>query len=218
MRGKLITLEGLDGAGKSTQLAWISLFLEQHGVAVRVTREPGGTPLGETLRTVLLDARQPLHPGTETLLMFAARCEHLDKIILPALRAGMWVLCDRFTDATFAYQGGGSGVAWDKIDLLEKWVQEGLTPDLTLYFDVSTEVGRERTGAIKAPDRYERERESFHERTRTAYLRRARESQGRMLIIDANRSIEAIQAELETILLSLCATVSSLRGIHIDPR
>jgi dTMP kinase len=204
MRGKFITVEGLDGAGKSTHLAWLSRFLEQRRVPLCVTREPGGTSLGDTLRALLLDGREPLHPETEALLMFAARREHLDKIIQPALAQGTWVLCDRFTDASFAYQGGGSGVAWDKLESLEKWVQGDLTPDLTLYFDVYPDVGRGRASAVKAPDRFERERESFHERTRAAYLRRAAESQGRVQIIDANCSIEAVQAQLERVMQRVC--------------
>ena len=203
MRGKFITLEGLDGAGKSTQLAWIASFLEQRQIKLCVTREPGGTPLGETLRTLLLDPRQKLSPETETLLMFAARREHLDKIILPALAEGTWVLCDRFTDASYAYQSGGSGVDWSKLETLERWVQGSLQPDLTVYFDVTPGTGRARTAAIKAPDRYEREQESFHQRVRAAYLRRASESGGRIQIIDASRSIEAVQAELEPTFVSL---------------
>lgn len=204
MRGKFITLEGLDGAGKTTQLAWVGDFLRQRGVPLCVTREPGGTPLGETLRGLLLDAQQSLHAETEALLMFAARREHIDKLIEPALGQGTWVLCDRFTDASFAYQAGGSGVRWKKIEILESWVQGPLQPDLTLYFDVSPEVGRARAGAIKTPDRYEQERRDFHERTRAAYLRRAREHPRRICIIDANRALDAIQTTLESILSPFC--------------
>ena len=203
MRGKFVTVEGLDGAGKSTHLAWLGERLAQRGVRLRVTREPGGTPLGEKLRTLLLDPQQRLHPETEALLMFAARREHLDKIIRPALIEGTWLLCDRFTDASFAYQGGGSGVDWGKLHALEQWTQEELQPDLTLYFDVSPRVARERTEAIKIPDRFEQERRSFHERTREAYLRRARESGGRVRVIDAERRLEDIRSDLEPIVLSL---------------
>jgi dTMP kinase len=203
MRGKFITLEGLDGAGKSTHLAWLGEHLRQRGVRLLVTREPGGTMLGEKLRALLLDPQQRLHPETEALLMFAARREHLDKIILPALADGEWVLCDRFTDASFAYQGGGSGVDWGKIEALERWVQGELQPDLTLYFDVSPDVALARTRAVKSPDRYEQERQSFHERTRAAYLRRVQESHERIRVIDADRRIEDIQAELRTVVLSL---------------
>jgi dTMP kinase len=217
MRGKFITLEGLDGAGKSTQIAWLSRFLEQRSIPARVTREPGGTPLGEKLRAVLLDPGQHLHPETEALLMFAARREHLDKVIAPALAQGTWVLCDRFTDATFAYQAGGSGVDWNKIEALELWVQGALQPDLTVYFDVSPEIGRARIDAIKAPDRFEQERESFHRRTREAYLRRASERSGRIRVIDGNRSIEAVQKELEATMLALLNT-DGLHDLSKKPR
>lgn len=204
MPGKFITLEGLDGAGKTTQLGWISDFLRQRGLALCVTREPGGTPLGEALRAMLLDAQQSLHPETEALLMFAARREHIDKVITPALEQGAWVLCDRFSDASFAYQAGGSDVDWKKIEILESWVQGELQPDLTFYFDVSPEVGQARARAIKAPDRYEQERRDFHERTRAAYLRRAHEHPRRICLVDANGGLPGVQAKLEEILLSLC--------------
>jgi len=137
MQGKFITLEGIDGAGKSTHLKWLAAFLEKRGIPVRVTREPGGTEIGEKLRQMLLDGGQKLHPETEALLMFAARREHLAQVIVPALDAGTWVVCDRFTDATFAYQSGGSGISWQRIEALEQWVQQGLQPDITLYFDVA---------------------------------------------------------------------------------
>jgi dTMP kinase len=217
MRGKFITVEGLDGAGKSTQIAWLTRFLEQRGIPVRATREPGGTALGEKLRAVLLDPAQVLHPETEALLMFAARREHLDKVIAPALAQGAWVLCDRFTDATFAYQAGGSGVDWNKIEALEQWVQGSLQPDLTVYFDVSPENGRARVDAIKAPDRFEQERESFHRRTREAYLRRARESDGRICVIDANDSIEAVQKQLEATMLALLKS-DAFHDLSMNPR
>src|SRR3954469_10316494 len=140
-RGKFITLEGLDGAGKTTHLAWLATFLEACGVSVRMTREPGGTALGERLRELLLARDQHLDPYTETLLVFAARREHIDKVIDPALAGGQWIVCDRFTDATFAYQSGGSGVDWAKVELLEHWVQGELQPDLTLYFDIAPALG-----------------------------------------------------------------------------
>ena len=205
MRPKFLSLEGLDGAGKSTHLKGIVRVLESRDIAVCVTREPGGTPLGEALRSLLLDARQSLHPETEALLMFAARREHLDKIILPALEQGRWVLCDRFSDATFAYQAGGSGVTWEKIEALESWVQRGVQPDLTLFLDVVPETGRARAGAVRAPDRFEQERATFHARTREAYLRRARESGGRIRVIDANRPLEQVEREVESIVESLIA-------------
>lgn len=204
MRARFITLEGLDGAGKTTQLHWISQFLTARSLPLCVTREPGGTPLGETLRDILLNAPHPLHAETEALLMFAARREHIDKVIAPALEQGAWVLCDRFTDASFAYQSGGSAVAWEKIELLETWVQGALQPDLTLYLDVSPEVGRTRAAGIKTPDRYEQEQHDFHERTRAAYLRRAREHPDRIRIIDANGSETQVQSDMQKILFSWC--------------
>jgi dTMP kinase len=204
MAGKFITLEGLDGAGKSTQLAWIREFLERAAIRTCVTREPGGTPLGEALRKLLLDPQQDFHPETEALLMFAARREHVDKVIAPALLRGEWVLCDRFTDASFAYQAGGSGVDWNKIEALERWVHGSLQPDVTFYFDVAPERARERTGAIKAADRFEQEREEFHQKTRAAYLRRAHEHPVRIVVIDANGSITEVQNALEAVLTRLC--------------
>lgn len=204
MAARFITVEGLDGAGKTTHLEYLRRALEIRKVELLVTREPGGTPLGETLRGMLLDPAQRLAPETETLLMFAARMEHLQTVIRPALESGRWVLCDRFTDASFAYQGGGSGVAWEKIGTLEVWVQERLQPDLTLYFDVDPETARSRASAIKAPDRFEQERRAFHERVRAAYLRRAQEAPGRIRVIDAGRVIGAIEQDLEVIVAGLC--------------
>lgn len=203
MRGKFVTLEGLDGAGKSTHLPWLVKTLESRGIAALTTREPGGTGIGETLRGLLLQAGQNLHPETEALLMFAARREHLDKTILSALDEGTWVLCDRFTDASYAYQSGGSGVSWEKIATLEAWVHGALQPDLTLYFDVSPEIARARTATTRPPDRYEQEREAFHTRVREAYLRRAQEHPGRIRVIDASRPISTIHMDLRKIITSL---------------
>jgi len=212
MRGKFITLEGIDGAGKSTHLAWLAEWLQGRGAAVKVTREPGGTDLGEKLRRLLLDRGQRLHPETEALLLFAARREHLDKVILPALTAGTWVLCDRFTDATFAYQAGGSGIAWDKIEALQQWVQQGMQPDMTILFDVAPEIGLARSGGIKSPDRFEQEEEGFYQRVRQAYLRRAREHPARIHVIDAGASIAVIRQELEKRFLTICGTDSVTGG------
>jgi dTMP kinase len=206
MRGRFITVEGLDGAGKSTQLDLAAAFLKQRGVPLCVTREPGGTTTGEALRALLLDSKQVLHAETETLLMFAARREHIHEVIEPALARGDWVLCDRFTDASYAYQAGGSGVAWSKIAALEAWVQGALEPDLTLYFDVSPEVGRNRAGAIKTPDRFEQEQHDFHARVRAAYLQRANEAPGRIRVIDASRSVEQVSAAAHDILGAFCET------------
>jgi dTMP kinase len=203
MSGKFITLEGLDGAGKSTHLAGLAEALRRRGITVRTTREPGGTILGEKLRQLLLDRAQRLHPETEALLMFAARREHIEKVIRPALAAGEWVLCDRFTDATFAYQSGGSGVPWARIEALERWAQADLHPDLTVYLDVPPDVGRARRDRIKAPDRFEQEAEGFFERVREAYLRRARECPARIRVIDASAPISAIAARLENLVHEL---------------
>jgi len=204
MRGKFITLEGLDGAGKSTHLGWIARFLRNRGIRVKVTREPGGTAAGEKLRHLVLERNQRLHAETETLLMFAARREHLDKVILPALERGIWVLCDRFTDATYAYQAGGSGVPWDKVSILEQWVQQGFAPDLTILFDVSPQLGRQRAGRKRSPDRFEREQEDYYRRVRDAYRRRAAESAGRIHVLDAAASRIEVKKELELVLTSHC--------------
>ena len=203
-RGKFITLEGIDGAGKSTHLAWLPGFLQARGVRVQLTREPGGTPLGEKLRALMLGKNLKLHPDTEALLMFAARREHLDKVILPALDAGIWVVCDRFTDATFAYQSGGSGLPWDRISALESWVQGGLQPDLTLYFDVPAEVGKARTQAAREPDRFEQEGRTFFTKVRDGYLRRAREHPARIAVIDGTTPLEEVKLNTQKVILSNC--------------
>lgn len=204
MRGKFITLEGIDGAGKSTHLAWLGDYLKSRGVVARVTREPGGTPLGEKLRTLLLDKDQPMHLETETLLMFAARREHIDKVIAPALACGDWVLCDRFTDATFAYQGAGRGADAARLAVLEQWVQGTLQPDLTILFDLPPALGRARAGSIKVPDRFERENGEFFERVRNGYLQRAETSPHRVRVVDATRSVTEVQADLAAIAGELC--------------
>jgi len=201
-RGKFITLEGIDGAGKSTHLAVIADFLRRRGRDVLVTREPGGTPLGEKLREHLLS--QPMHVETETLLMFAARREHIAQVILPALSAGRWVLSDRFTDATYAYQGGGRGMARDKIALLERWVQEGLQPDLTLIFDVPVEVANSRLPKERRPDRFEREPPDFFKRVRAEYLERAAADPRRARIIDGASALREVKKEVEDIISMIC--------------
>ena len=199
MPGNFITLEGIDGAGKSTHLAWFAAALARRGIAHRVTREPGGTPLGERLRELLLDPAQAVDPETEALLMFAARNEHLARVIRPALAAGEWVLCDRFTDATFAYQGGGRGVSLARLEALEAWVQGGLQPDATFYFDVPAAVARQRLqGAPRALDRFELEQVAFFERVRQGYLERARRFAQRIRVIDASLPIAEVQKRLES--------------------
>ncbi len=203
MRGKFVTLEGVDGAGKSPHLDWIARRLQAAGKKVLVTREPGGTPLGEELRKLLL--ARPMHLETEALLMFAARREHLDKLILPALAAGNWVVSDRFTDATFAYQGGGRGLDLGRIETLEQWVHQGLQPDLTLVFDLSVEEGkRRRVAATSQPDRFEREDLDFFARVRAVYLARAERYPQRIQLIDASQTVEDIRKSLEDIILTLC--------------
>ncbi|MCX7184544.1 MAG: dTMP kinase [Nitrosospira sp.] len=202
--GKFITLEGIDGAGKSTHLAWLENFLRGKGLTVVVTREPGGTPLGEKLRALLLDNNQAMHAETEALLMFAARREHLDKVILPALARGDWVISDRFTDASFAYQGGGRGLASNRLDDLERWVQGEFQPDLTLYFDVSVELGRQRVNAIKTADRFEKEQDKFFQRVRAAYLQRAHKFPQRIRLIDSSQPLEKVKESLHDIISTIC--------------
>ena len=197
MRGKFITLEGVDGAGKSTFLAWIEQRIRSRGIELLVTREPGGTPIGEKLREMLLHATMDCK--TETLLMFASRQEHIVHVIEPALAAGRWVLCDRFTDATFAYQGAGRGVGEGEIAILETWVQGGLQPDLTLLFDLPVELARARSQAARSPDRFESERIEFFVRVREGYLQRAREHPQRIRIIDGSRAPAEVEAQLAAI-------------------
>lgn len=203
-KAKFITLEGIDGAGKSTHLDWLANILRDRGKTVTVTREPGGTPLGEKLRGILLDSSGAMHAETEALLMFAARREHLDKIILPALKRGDWVICDRFSDASFAYQGGGRGLALHKLEDLERWVQGEFQPDFTLYFDVTVEAGRQRISAIKPADRFEKEQNEFFERVRDVYLERAHKFPLRIRVIDSNQSLDEVKKILDSIIISIC--------------
>ncbi len=200
-RGLFITLEGGEGAGKSTNLAFVRQWLRHEGCDVVVTREPGGTELGERIREILLHSQQ-LHitPESEMLLMFAARSEHIDKVIRPALAAGKVVLCDRFTDATYAYQGGGRGLDTDRIAAIEDWVQGELRPDLTLLFDVSVEAGRERAGQRSQPDRFERENNEFFQRVREAYLARSAREPERIRVIDASRPLERVEQQIVSVL------------------
>lgn len=199
--GKFITLEGVDGAGKSTHLDFVAGWLRQQGREVVVTREPGGTPLGETLRELLL--HRHMDPDTELLLMFAARQEHLAALILPALARGAWVLSDRFTDASYAYQCGGRGIAAERIAALETWVQHGFQPDLTLLFDVPPEVAEARRSAARVADRFEREADSFFGRVRNAYLDRARAEPSRIRVLDARQGIAELQVEIGRLLQEL---------------
>ena len=200
-RGIFITLEGGEGAGKSTNLAFVRNWLERAGREVVVTREPGGTELGERVRDILLHGRE-LHISAESemLLMFAARAEHIARVIRPALDAGKIVLCDRFTDATYAYQGGGRGIPAARIAAIESWVQGDLRPDLTLLFDVPVEAGRRRAGLRSEPDRFEQESNEFFARVHATYLARAAREPERMRVIDASQSLEKVEQQLGSVL------------------
>lgn len=203
MNGKFITLEGIDGAGKSSHVEWLVDFLRAQGKTVISTREPGGTPLGEKLREWLL--AEPMHLETETLMMFAARREHLAQVIEPALARGDWVVCDRFTDATHAYQGGGRGLDRQKLNQLEQWVHGNLQPDLTLLFDVPCEVARQRIAlANRHLDRFEQEQAQFHDRVRHTYLDRAACQPQRFRVINGEQTPDAVRKQLEEIVLATC--------------
>jgi len=201
MSGKFITLEGMDGAGKSTHIESIISHFQAKGYEVVSTREPGGTALGERLREILLHV--DMRAETETLLMFAARYEHIASVILPALKRGAYVLSDRFTDATYAYQCGAKGVDINKINTLETWVQGNLQPDLTLLFDVPVEVSLQRLSAARLPDKFERENADFFRKIRNAYLLRAKENPQRFIVIDANRPLEDVKKNVEEVILTL---------------
>jgi len=209
-KGLFITLEGGEGAGKSTQLAYIRRRIESAGIPLRVTREPGGTPLAEQIRALLLDHRdEAMAADTELLLMFAARAQHLASLIRPALARGEWVLCDRFTDATYAYQGGGRGIDFARIAVLEEWVQGELCPDLTLLLDLPVEVGMARAGRRGELDRFEREQCDFFERVRAAYLTRAAREPQRFCVIDASQDIVGVQRQIDAVLTPLLAGVEA---------
>lgn len=207
--GLLITFEGIDGAGKSTHLMWAAEFLRGQGVPLTLTREPGGTALGERLRELLLAGDGRIEAETEALLMFSARRQHLAEVIRPALARGECVLCDRFTDASFAYQGGGRGVPREKLAVLEHWVHPDFQPDLTFLFDVSAQVGRDRVARIKSPDRFEREDAEFFARVRAAYLERMKEAPQRFVRIDGTRAIADIQNELTRKLMQVLSRWST---------
>ncbi len=206
-RGRFITVEGTEGVGKTSNLDFIERLLHEAGKAVVRTREPGGTALGERLRTILLDAREDgIDHDAELLLMFAARAQHLAEVIRPALDAGKWVLCDRFTDATYAYQGGGRGIPAARIAVLEQWVQGELRPDLTLLLDLPVDRGLARAGQRSAPDRFEREQAEFFERVRQVYLERARREPARFRIIDASPPLPEVQAQIRQALEAFLAS------------
>ena len=201
LRGKFITLEGVDGAGKSTHVAWIAERLKTGGREVVVTREPGGTRLAEKLRALVL--AEPMDPLSETLLMFAARADHVQEVIAPALARGAWVVCDRFTDATLAHQGAGKGVPLERIRQLAQAVHPGLTPDQTLVFDCPYEVSRSRlSNAGRELDRFEAEERAFFERVRAAYRQLAEAEPGRVCLIDGSQAPNKVKAEIEKLILS----------------
>ena len=203
-----ITVEGIEGAGKSTCMQLIEQRIRARGHELLLTREPGGTPLGEALRELLLGHRHDgMGDDTELLLMFAARAEHLHTRIEPALAAGSWVLCDRFTDATYAYQGYGRGIDIARIASLEAWVQGPRRPDLTLLLDVPVEVGLERAGRRSAPDRFERQEEAFFERVRNGYLQLAAQTPARFRVIDAACELEQVASQILTV-------IDAFLGVH----
>lgn len=205
MNAKFITLDGIDGAGKSTNLAVIKNWFEQRQLPVLFTREPGGTPVGEALREILLNPATQAGLRTETLMMFAARCQHIEEVIQPALARGVHVVSDRFTDATFAYQGGGRGVPSADIETLENWVQGSLRPDLTLLLDVPLEVSMARIAETREKDRFEQETADFFTRVRAAYLQRAAAAPERYAVIDSNRERAAVSLSIEQALDTLFA-------------
>lgn len=201
MSGYFITVEGGEGVGKSSNLGFIESWLREAGKDVVMTREPGGTALGEKIRELLLDAGQNnMTVDTELLLMFAARAQHLEEVIKPALAEDRWVVCDRFTDATYAYQGGGRGVDFQRIAQLEQWAQGNLRPDLTLLLDMPVQQGLQRAGRRSTPDRFEREQQHFFERVRETYLIRARQEPGRFRVIDAAPDLEQVQQQITAVL------------------
>lgn len=201
MRGKFITVEGGEGAGKSTNLEFIRRLLESEGYQVVFTREPGGTTLGEDIRELLLGHKHTgMADDTELLLMFGARAEHLARKIKPALESGKWVLCDRFTDASYAYQGGGRGIDPERIRQLENWVQGGLKPDLTLLLDLPVDVGLTRAGARSEPDRFESEELAFFNKVRSTYLEIAAAEPERVKVVNAANSLDEVQHQIEAVL------------------
>jgi dTMP kinase len=209
--GKFITLEGTEGAGKSTNLIYIEQWLSAKGVEVVTTREPGGTKVGEEVRAILLNTdNQAMTADTELMLMFAARNQHLQEKILPALKAGKWVISDRFTDASYAYQGAARGIEYKRILELEQWVQQGFHPNMTFVFDLSVEEGMKRVKARgEVTDRFEEEKQTFFEKVRSAYINRANQSPSRYTILDASQKLENVQQQIDKTLLKLINTASN---------
>lgn len=208
MNGKFISIEGIEGAGKSTQISFIRDFLKQHGKNVVVTREPGGTELGEQIRELLLMPRETgMSHDAELLLMFAARAEHIAQVIRPALNRGDWVLCDRFVDATFAYQGGGRGIPSERIQTVSDWTLNTLQTDLTLLFDLPVDLGQARVVKRRQEkDRFEQEKAAFFQRIRDCYLQRAEQEPERIQVINAAHDIDSIQQQLSAILTEMLAS------------
>ena len=201
MPGKFITVEGTEGVGKSSNMEFIENYLGEKGIELVVTREPGGTALSEKIRDMLLDAKQDaMSDDTELLMMFAARAQHLNELIIPALQKGQWVLCDRFTDASYAYQGGGRGIAESRIAQLEQWVQGDLRPDITLLLDLPVDIGLKRANSRSEPDRFEQEKHNFFEKVRTCYLERAKRYPERFRVIDAQPPLEEVQSQIKLVL------------------
>ncbi len=198
MTGKFLTLEGTEGAGKSTNLRFIEKWLTEQGADVVITREPGGTEIGEAVRAILLNQDYTeMHDDTELLLMFAARAQHLREKILPALAEGKWVISDRFTDASYAYQGAARGMGFERIAEIEQWVQQGIHPDTTFVFDLPVEIGMARVAARGTEtDRFEQEKQDFFEKVRGAYLTRAQQSPQRYKVLDAAQPLEAVQQQI----------------------
>jgi dTMP kinase len=208
--GCFLTFEGGEGAGKSTNLDYVRDRLEAAGIPLLLSREPGGTALGEQIRALLLTPEyKGMSSDAELLLMFAARAEHLHKVIIPALQRGTWVLCDRFTDATYAYQGGGRGIPSERIAVLEDWVQGGFQPDMTILFDLPIDVGMQRAGQRGELDRFEQEDVSFFEAVRASYRERARQHPRRFRVVDASLELDAVRQQLDEILDELLA------GTHV---
>jgi dTMP kinase len=203
MKGKFITIEGIEGVGKTTNIEFITRLMSRAGKDFIVTREPGGTPLGEAIRGLLLDPQfTGMDADCELQLLFAARSQHLAKVIWPAIEAGRWVLCDRFTDATYAYQGGGRGIAAEKIAQLEQWVQGDFRPDITLLLDLPVCIGLERAGNRGVLDRFEQEQLDFFERVRQTYLELAARYSERYHVIDAARPLDQVQRQISEVLQS----------------
>ena len=197
MKAKFLSLEGVEGVGKTTNLKFIAEYLTQAGISVVTTREPGGTPIAEKIRGLLLDHdEEVLANESELLLMFAARAQHLQQVIKPALAAGHWVVCDRFTDASYAYQGGGRAFGMEDIAWLEGFVQKGLTPDKTILLDLQVELGLKRAASRSTPDRFESEQKVFFENVRAVYLQRAKAEPERFCVVDASHTVEQVQQHI----------------------